>query len=328
MAKKKEIEVIDRGGAKTVAKKTSIITHARRTFLIVSVIWLAFVAWAPLYVKNHYSGPIKKSIVVSMFFDLQRNIVEQYEKLLAGIKDAINLEKPVGIAIDKVKMVEAQVDKVTDTTAKAKEQTAKASETTSSVKGLTGLANRFGIKTGAVDNVVDKADSAIGKANAAVDKVDNVAKMVNEKLDGVEKELVKVTKIEVDKVIDEAVKKQLDKNSGGLGTTLLTNYGIKHVYPWRPSSWPVAVKIYNDLEKSNLGVVQIITSTVNKYFGYVAWGLVIAAWALGLYIWTMIRGKYQAIIAPFIVCPRCGHAFADKRTAMSMLKLLQPWKWF
>lgn len=328
MAKKKEIEVIDRGGAKTVAKKTSVITHAKRVFIIVSVIWLAFVAWFPLYVKAHYSGPIKKSIVVSMFFDLQRNIVEQYERLLAGIKDAINLEKPVNIAIQKVKIVEKQVDKVTDTTAKAKDTTAKAKETTSGVKGLTGLANKFGIKTDAVDNVVAKADGTIDKANAAVDKVDNVAKMVNEKLDTVEKELVKVSQIEVDKMIDEAIKKQLDKSSGGLGTTLLTNYGIKHVYPWRPSSWPVAVKIYNDLEKSNVGVVQILTRTVNKYFGYVAWGLVIAAWVAGLYIWSMINKKYKAVIAPFIVCPRCGHAFADKRTAMSMLKLLQPWKWF
>ena len=328
MAKKKEIEVIDRGGAKTVAKKTSIITHAKRTFLIVSIIWLAFVAWFPLYVKSHYAGPIKKSIVVSMFFDLQRNIVEQYEKLLGGIKNAINLEKPVAVAIDKVKIVESKVDKVTDTTAKAKEQTAKVKEQTSGVKALTGLVNKFGVKTDAVDNAVNKADNAVDKANAAVDKVDNVAKMVNEKLDSVEKDLVKLTKVEVDKMIDEAVKKQLDKNSGGLGTTLLTNYGINHVYPWRPSSWPVAVKIYNDLEKSNLGVVQIITNTVNKYFGYVAWGLVFAAWLLGFYIWLFIYKKYKATIAPFIVCPRCGHAFADKRTAMSMLKLLQPWKWF
>lgn len=325
---KKEIEVIDRGGAKTVAKKTSVVTRAKRVFIIVSVIWLAFVAWFPLYVKSHYAGPIKKSIVVSMFFDLQRNIVEQYEKLLGGIKNAINLEKPVGIAIEKVKIVEKQVDKVTDTTAKAKEQTARASEATAGVKGLTGLVNKFGVKTDGVDKAVAQADSAIGKANAAVDKVDNVAKMVNQKLDTVEKELVKLTQIEVDKMIDEAIKKQLDKNSGGLGTTLLTNYGIKHVYPWRPSSWPVAVKIYNDLEKSNLGAVQIITNTVNKYFGYVAWGLVIAAWALGLYIWSMIHKKYKATIAPFIVCPRCGHAFADKRTAISMLKMLQPWKWF
>jgi hypothetical protein len=325
---KKEIEVIDRGGAKTVAKKTSVITHAKRIFLIISILWLAFVAWFPLYVKNHYAGPIKKSIVVSMFFDLQRNIVEQYEKLLGGIKNSINLEKPVNVAIQKVKIVEKQVDKVTDTTAKAKETTEKAKNTTSGVKALTGIANRFGVKTGAVDNVVAKADGTIDKANAAVDKVDNVAKMVNEKLDTVEKELVKVTQIEIDKMIDEAVKHQIDKNTGGLGTTLLTNYGIKHVYPWRPSSWPVAVKIYNDLEKSNVGVVQILTRTVNKYFGYVAWGLVIAAWIAGLYIWSMIRGKYKAVIAPFIVCPRCGHAFADKRTAMSMLKLLQPWKWF
>lgn len=324
----KEIEVIDRGGAKTVEKKTSVITHAKRTFLIVSVVWLAFVGLFPLYVKSHYAGPIKKSMVVSMFFDLQRNIVEQYEKLLNGIKGAINIEKPVGVAIEKVKIVEKQVDKVTDTTAKAKAQTAKVKEQTSGVRALTGLANKFGVKTDAVDNAINKADGAVDKANAAVDKVDNVAKMVNQKLDSVEKELVKLTQLEVDKVIDAAIKKEIDKSTGGLGTTLLTNYGVKHVYPWRPSSWPVGVKIYNDLEKSNVGVVQILTRTVNKYFGYVAWGLVIAAWAIGLYIWMFMYKKYKATIAPFIVCPRCGHAFADRRTAMSMLKLLQPWKWF
>ncbi|MBO4683622.1 MAG: hypothetical protein J5611_03565, partial [Alphaproteobacteria bacterium] len=318
MFKKKEIEVIDRGGAKTVAKKTSVVTHAKRVFLIVSVLWLAFVGIFPLYVKSHYAGPIKKSIVVSMFFDLQRNIVEQYEKLLNGIKSAINLEKPVGIAIEKVKLVEKQVGKVTDTTAKAKQQTAKVKEQTSGVRALTGLVNRFGVKTDAVDSVVDKADGAVDKANAAVTQVENVAKMVNEKLDAAEKELVKLTQLEVDKVIDAAIKKEIDKSTGGLGSTLLTNYGIKHVYPWRPSSWPVATKIYNDLEKSNVGVVQILTRTVNSYFGYVAWGLVIAAWAIGLYIWMFMYKKYKATIAPFIVCPRCGHAFADRRTAMSM----------
>jgi len=79
LMQKKQIEVIDRGGAKTVAKKPSVIKMTKRTFAIVSVIWLLFVAWFPLYVKNHYAGPIKKSMVVSMFFDLQRNIQEDKE---------------------------------------------------------------------------------------------------------------------------------------------------------------------------------------------------------------------------------------------------------
>ena len=329
MAKKvKEVEVIDMHGAKTVAKKKSIITRAKRIFAIVTVIWLAFVISFPLYVKHNYAGPIKKSIVVSMFFDLQRNIVEQYEKLLAGIKDSINLEKPVGIAIDKVKLAQDKVAKVTDTTAKAKDTTAKAKETTGSVKKLTGLANMFGVNTSGVDKALDKANATVDKANAGIAKVDNTAQMVNEKLDKVKTDLVKITQVEVDKMIDTAIKNQLDKSSGGLGTTLLTNYGIKHVYPWRPSSWPVAVKIYNDLEKSNVGVVQILTRTVDKYFGYVAWGLVVAAWVAGFFIWMFIFKKYKAVVAPFLVCPRCGHTYADKRTAMSLLKVLQPWKWF
>jgi len=328
MAKKKEIEVIDMHGAKTVAKKTSVITTTKRIFAVVSVIWLVFVAWFPLYVKNTYSGPIKKSMVVSVFFDLQRNIVKQYERLLAGIKDSINLEKPIGVAIEKVKIVEKQVDKVTDTTAKAKEQTDKVKQETGRVSALTGIANRFGVKTDGIDKAVAKTNETVNKADKGIAKVDATAEMVNKKLDSVKTELIKVSQTEVDKMIDEAIKHQLDKKSGGLGTTLLTNYGIKHVYPWRPSSWPVAVKIYNDLEKSDVGVVQILTNTVNKYFNYVAWGLVFAAWAAGLIIWFMALGKVKDFLSPFIVCPRCGHTFADKRTAMGLLKVFQPWKWF
>ena len=324
---RKEIEVIDRGGAKTVAKKPSVIKMTKRTFAIVSVIWLIFVAWFPLYVKNHYAGPIKKSMVVSMFFDLQRNIQEQYQRLLDGIKDSINLEKPIGVAIEKVKIVEKQVDKVTDTTAKAKEQTNKVKQETKKVSAITGLANKFGIKTGEIDKAVEETNKAVATADKGIAKVDAVAEQVNKKLDSVKTELVKVSQIEVDKMIDEAIKKQLDKKTG-LGTTLLTDYGIKHVYPWRPSSWPVATRIYNDLEKSNLGVVQILTRTVNHYFNLVAWGLVIAAWIAGIFIWGVAFSKVNAFLKPFLVCPRCGHTIADKRTALGLLRAFQPWRWF
>ena len=325
---KKQIEVIDMAGKKTVAKKASLIKTTKTGFAIFSVIWIVFVAWFPLYVKNHYAGPIKKSMVVSLFFDLQRNIQKQYERLLDGIKDSINLEKPIGVAIEKVKIVEGGVAKVTDATAQAKQQTAKVKQETKKISGITGIANKFGVKTDEIDNAVKGANQAVASADKNIAKVDAVADQVNKKLDSVKKELVKVSQVEVDKMIDTAIKKQLDKKSGGLGTTLLTNYGIKHVYPWRPSSWPVAVKIYNDLEKSDLGVVQILTNTVNQYFGYVAWGLVIVTWALGLFIWFFVKSKVKLFLSPFIVCPRCGHTFADKRTALGLLKAFQPWKWF
>ncbi len=329
MARKpKEVDVIDHGGAKTVARKTSYVTRVKQIFAVITVIWFALVIWAPLHVKNTYSQPIKKSIVVSMFFDLQRNIVEQYEKLLDGIKDAINLEKPVAFAIDKVKMAEAAVDKVTDTTAKAKDTTAKAKETTAGVKKLTGLVGKFGVKTDGIDNALDKVDDGVDKTNQAIAKVDDVAAQVNAQLDKMEGDLTALLQVEVDKLIDEAIKSQIDKNTGGLGTTLLTNYGIKHVYPWRPSSWPVATKIYNDLSRSDVAVIQVITRTVDKYFGYVAWGLVAAAWIAGLYIWMQVNKKVKMMIAPFQVCPRCGHTFVDKRGAMNFIKMLQPWKWF
>ena len=339
--KKKEVEVIDMGGVKTVAKKKSIITRIKRVFAIISIIWIALVIWFPLHVKNTYSQPIKKSIVVSMFYDLQRGIVKQYEALLDSIADSINLEKPIAVAIDGVKMVEKGVDKVTDTTAKAKETTAKATdatagarEKTSGVKALTGFANKLGLKTDGVDNAVaqidkglDKADNTINKANESIAKIDDTAAKVNQQLDKIKKDLTKIAQTEVDKMLDDAIKTALDKQSGGLGTTLLTNYGIKHVYPWRPSSWPVATKIYNDLSRSDVTTITVITRTVDTYFGYVAWGLVIAAWAIGLYIWLMLFKKVKALIAPFNVCPRCGHTYADKRTVVSLLKVLQPWKW-
>lgn len=326
--KKKEIEVIDMGGAKTVKKKQSVITWTKRVFAIITVVWLALVAWAPLHVKNTYSSPIKKSIVVSMFFDLQKGIVKQYEALLDGVADSINLEKPIAVAIDGVKMAENAVDKVTDKTAAAREKTAQVSEKTTGIKKLTGLANKFGVKTDGVDKAVASVDQGIDKANSAIEKVDNTAKLVNEKLDSVKSNLTRVAQTEIDKALDSAIKTALDKQSGGLGTTLLTNYGVEHVYPWRPSSWGVATKIYNDLSKSDVTTITVITNTVDKYFGYVAWGLVVAAWAIGLYIWFMMFKRAKSILKPFNVCPRCGHTYADKRTALGLLKVFQPWTWF
>ena len=329
MAKpKKQVEVIDMGGVKTVAKKASVVKATKRTFTIVTVIWMVLLVWFPLHVKNTYSAPIKKSIVVSMFFDLQKGIVEQYQALLNGVAGAINLDKPIAVAIDKVKMAEDAVDKVTDTTDKAKKTTAKVNEKTSKAKKITGLANAFGIKTDAVDNVVESIDDATDKANKAVAKVDNTARMVNEKLDKVKLDLSRVAQTEFDKMLDDAIKNALDKQSGGLGTTLLTNYGIEHVYPWRPSSWATATKIYDDLAKSDVSTITIITNTVDSYFGYVAWGLVVAVWAIGLYIWFLVYKRAKAILKPFNVCPRCGHTYADKRTAMGLLKVFQPWNWF
>ena len=340
--KKKEVEVIDMGGAKTVKKKKSFVTRVKIIFAVISVIWIALVVAMPLWVKNTYSQPIKKSIVVSMFFDLQRNIVEQYEKLLDGIKDAINLEEPVAFAVDKVRMVGDAVDVVTDTTAKAKDVTAdaqdtsnKVSETTEKVGKLAGLVGRFGIDTSGVTNAldevnkgVDQVNQGIDKANETIAKVDDTAAMVNEKLDEIENQLTGLLQVQIDDMIDGVIKSQLDKNTGGLGTTLLTNYGIEHVYPWRPSSWPVATQIYDDLAQSDVQVITVITDTVDQYFNYVAWGLVIAVWVLGFLIWRVIFKKTKAVIAPFIVCPRCGHTFADRRTAYGFLQAFQPWNWF
>ena len=325
---KKQIEVIDMGGAKTVAKKKSLVRGVKTFITVFTIIWFALLIWFPLHVKNTYSGPIKKSIVVSMFYDLQRGIVKQYEALLDGVADAVNLEKPIALALDKVKLAENAVDKVTNTTATAKQKTEEASRATSGVKKITGLAKMFGAKTDGVDRAVAEVDKGIAKTNDAIADVDQTAARVNQQLDKIKTDLTRVAQAEVDNMLDAAIKSALDKSSGGLGTTLLTDYGISHVYPWRPSTWPVTTKIYNDLSKSDITTITVITNTVDTYFGYVAWGLVIAAWALGIYLWHLVFGRAKAIIKPFNVCPRCGHTYADKRTAIGLLKVFQPWKWF
>ena len=325
---KKEVEVIDMGGAKTVAKKKSLVRGVKTFITAFTLIWFALLIWFPLHVKNTYSGPIKKSIVVSMFFDLQRGIVKQYEALLDGVADSINLEKPIAVALDKVKLAETAVDKVSDTTATAREKTDAATKQTAGVKKLSGFAKMFGAKTDGIDKAVADVDAGIAKTNEAIASVDNTAAKVNQQLDKIKTDLTRVAQAEVDTMLDTAIKSALDKQSGGLGTTLLTNYGIEHVYPWRPSSWGVATKIYDDLSKSDITTITVITNTVDTYFGYVAWGLVIAAWALGIYLWHLVFGKVKAIIKPFNVCPRCGHTYADKRTALGLLKVFQPWTWF
>lgn len=325
---KKEVEIIDMGGVKTVAKKKSLVRGVKLTITLITVVWFAILIWAPLYVKNTYSSPIKKSIVVSMFFDLQQGIVRQYEALLDGVAKSVNLEKPIAKAVDAVKVVEKNVEKVSGAADSAREKTAEASKTTTGVKKVSGLAKMFGVKTDGLDKAVAQVDKGIEKTNEAIKTVDNTAEQINAKLDKIKADLTRVAQTEIDSALDMAIKTALDKQSGGLGTTLLTNYGIEHVYPWRPSSWGVATKIYDDLSKSDITTITVITNTVDKYFGFVMWGLVIAVWALGVYLWHLVFAKAKAIIKPFNVCPRCGHTYADKRTAMGILKVFQPWKWF
>ncbi|MCL2338560.1 MAG: hypothetical protein FWC51_01220 [Proteobacteria bacterium] len=313
--KPKEVEVIANAtGAKTVKRKTSWVKTVNIIFAIFSVVWLSFVAWAPLHVKNTYGDPIKKSIVVSMFFDLQRYLQEQYASLLKGIAGQIDLSKPIAAAVDAVKLADKPIAAVQKATADAQGVTDKAQK-------LSGLAGALGVNTGGVDK-------AIGTATGAVNKVDDTTKMVNAKLDEVKVKLQQLAQVQLDQEMDKIVKAALDKQTGGLGTTLLTNYGITHVMPWKPSTWPVTTKIYNDLQKSSVSVITSLTSMVNQYFGYVAWGLVIAAWLVGLIIWAAVMGKVRGLTRPFIICPRCGHTFADKRTGFMLLRLFQPWKWF
>jgi hypothetical protein len=296
---KKEVKYTERDGEKFVAKKKSWVAMVKSTFLGLTVIWFAAAAWFPLHVKNKYSVPIKQSIVVSMFFDLQQGIADQYSKLMDGIKKSINLEKPINSAIKRVKLAGKPVAAV--------------QKTTGDVKKLSNIAGALGIKTKAVDNVVNS--------------VDNTADAVNTQLDKIEAELARAAQTEVDAMIDDAVRNQLDKATGGMSNVLLAKYNVKSIAPWRPSTWGVSTKIYAEIERSSKSTVQIIMNTIDKYFGYVAWGLVAIAWAAALFLWFMVFKKVKMMVAPFIVCPNCGHAFTDRRTAWGLLKVLQPWKW-
>ena len=296
----KEVKFVERDGEKFVAKETSWVKKVKLIFMAFTVIWFALAIWAPLYVKGTYSEPIKRSLVVSMFFDLQQGIADQYAKLMNGIKGAINLERPINAAIAKVKA--------------ASKPAAAVQQKSAGVKKLSGIAGQFGVNTKAVDNAAGGIDATAGAVNAQLDKV--------------ERELVNASRTEVDKMIDEQVRKQLDRMTGGMSNVLLAQYNVKSIAPWRPSTWPVSNKIFAEISKSSASTVQIIMGTINKYFGFVAWGIVALVWAAAAFAWFSVYGKFKLMIAPFIVCPNCGHAFTDKkRIALSLAKIFQPWKW-
>jgi len=318
--KSKEVEVIDMKGAKVVKRKTSWIKRVWAIFAVLSVFWLSFVYVAPLYVKKHYSEPIKRAIVVGMFVDLQHYMQEQYIKMLQGIAGAIDLKKPVAYAVDKVKMAEKPLEKVSATTATA---TTNVQKTTTKVNKLSNVAGKLGVNTGSVTGAVDNAANT---ATGAINKVDDTTKMVNDRLDKIKTELEKVAQLEIDKALDEQIRKFLDKQTG-LGF-VLEDWGTVRPRPWKPSTWPTTNRIYAQLQKSDLSIIQSFTNLVNQYFGFVAWGLVIAAWVAGVIIWIMVMVKVRGITRPFLICPRCGHTYADKRTGFMLLKVFQPWNWF
>ncbi|MDR1826155.1 MAG: hypothetical protein LBQ49_00510 [Rickettsiales bacterium] len=296
----KEVKYTERDGEKFVPKKASWVKKIKVGFMAFTVLWFAAAIIVPLKVKNAYSEPIKKSLVVSVFFDLQQGIADQYAKLMNGIKKSINLEKPINSAMAKVKT--------------ASKPAAKAQETAAKSNKLAGALGKVGVNTkGAAD---------------ALGKVDDTAGAINAQLDKIEKELVKTSKTEVDAMIDDAIRNQLDKATGGLSNVMLAKYNVKSIAPWRPGTWPVSNKIFAEISKSSASTVQIIMGTVNEYFGYVAWGLVALIWGAALFVWFMVFKKFKLMISPFIVCPNCGHAFTNKkRIALSLTKIFQPWNW-
>lgn len=324
---KKQVKYTERNGEKFVAKKASWVKTVKMTFLGLSILWLGFGAWYPMHVKNTYSEPIKRSIVVSMFFDLQQGIADQYAALMDGvkgsvdkIKDAVNFDKPINDAVDKIKLVQSTGDDLTKQTNSLKKELDK-------VSSAMNTAKRFGVNVGNLGQITKGIDDL---SNAANKEIQNV----NKQLDGVKSTLLKATKEETDKVfnnidkmVDAEIRGQLDKATGGMSNVLLKKYNVKSIAPWRPSTWGISNQMYAEIEKSSASTVQIIMRTINGYFGYIAWGLVIIAWVLVLFIWLSVFKKVKAVTKPFIVCPNCGHAFSDKRTAMGILKVFQPWKW-
>ncbi len=311
---KKEIIVNEENlGKKTVQKKASFVAWVKRGFIIFTILWLGAFYLSGMYVKNNYTTPIKESMIVSMFFDMQKSSAESYEKMLNEVKDAINIEKPIEVAFSAVAVVEEK-------SANLEEKTDKANATVSSAKKITGIAGKFGINTGSVDAVVSQADKT-------VNSVADTNALIKKTLDSAKTEVVKVSKTEVDKMLDEVIKEQLAKNVDSSAVMLITNYGDITIRPWDASTWGVASEIYADLEKSNISVLNTITDTVNTYFMYAFWAALILFWAIGLFVWLKVRGIVKNMIAPFIVCPKCGHAFADKRSIGGFIKIFTPWNW-
>ena len=340
----KEVKYIERNGEKYIHKKSSWIKKVKMIFLAFTIAWFAVAIMIPLKVKRDHSDDIKRSIVVSMFFDLQQGIAEQYARLLNGIKGAINLEKPINAAIAKVKMAEAGVGNVQNVAQNTQNQATQTAQNVNKAQNnaqntankVTGALGRVGIGTNnankAVQNVTggaaNIATAGVNAATSATAAAINVTQQVNDRLNKVESELVRIAQFEVDQAIDNVVRDQLDRVTGGLSNVLLAQYKTQNIRPWKPSTWKLSNRIYAEIAQSSKSTVDIIMRTIDKYFGYVAWALVIIAWLLAFFIWKSVHSKYKLMIEPFMVCPNCGHAFTNKkRVAGLLLKIVQPWKW-
>ena len=341
----KEVKYIERDGEKFIHKKTSWVKKVKRIFLAFTIIWFSIVIIVPLKVKRDYSDDIKRSIVVSMFFDLQQGIAEQYARLLNGLRGAINLERPIAAAIARVKMAEAGVGNVQNQAqnvqagaAQAQENVENRAQNVQTTAGrVSGALGRVGITTNTATNVVQNvtdtatnvAATGTGAVGGAAGAVDNVTRQVNDRLGRVEADLVRVAQFEIDQAIDGVIRDQLDRATGGLANVILAQHSIDTIRPWRPSTWRISNQIFAEIEQSSRSTVQIIMRTIDKYFIYVAWALVVGAWLIGFILWNMVRKKYKLMIEPFMVCPNCGHAFTNKkRIAGVLMKAVQPWRWF
>ncbi|MCL2369344.1 MAG: hypothetical protein FWC83_01565 [Alphaproteobacteria bacterium] len=315
---KKQIEVNEENlGKKTVAKKASFVKIIKRIAMVFTIVWFAFAGWAPIHVKNTYGADIKRSMVVSMFFDLQRNLNEQYERFLRNAARQINLDRPIAAAIDSIKLVDAQAARAGAATAQATQAADRAQQ---AAGRLGNIAGRVGVNVAPVEQA---AQQAAGVATIADDQVARI----NRELDRMKTDLGRAAQFEIDRAIDEQIRGILNDMTG-LGDTLLQDYGIRTVRPWLPATWPITNQIYRDLEESNLDILTSLTNTINQSFGFVLWGLVFAAWAVAILIWVMVIGKLLKMIKPFNVCPRCGHTYADARSLRGWLRMLAPWNWF
>jgi len=340
----KEVKYIERNGEKFIAKKSSWVKKVKMIFMIFTITWFTAGILLPLKVKRDHSDDIKRSIVVSMFFDLQQGIADQYARLLNGIKGAINLEKPINAAIAKVKMAESGVDSAANTVYGAQKQMNQAhnnvNAATNNVQNaanqVTGALGRFGVSTNSANKAVQNvtggaaniAAQGAGAANSAASAALDITRQVNDRLNRVESELVRIAQFEVDQAVDKVVREQLDRATGGLSNVLLAQYKSQNIRPWKPASWKLSNKIYAEISQSSKSTVDIIMRTIDKYFGYVAWALLVIAWIIIFFIWKSVHSKYKIMIEPFIICPNCGHAFTNKkRIANALLKAIQPWKW-
>ncbi len=264
---------------------------------IFSIIW-AFLIIAPFaYVVFLNSAALRNFLVVKGVYEANLNIMDQYSKMTSSLVEKINLDKYAA----KIKIPEIKLDKVANGSEK--------------VAGIANTLGALGLK-GAT-----KVAASSNKLQEQVDKInkqikDISADMVKATTEGINQGL----KEEMAKLGEGQMQKQLKLNDINYKNLMNDNYGVLTA-----SMRANSQRIYGEFEKKDPPLLKWVIALIEKYYGYIVAGFVIAAIVIsGLPIWLVWKGVGM-FTKNFNQCPYCKKIYLTKEAKFNLLKLFKFW---